>query len=78
MTEPCNCMECRIRQAISKPGQFVHTGETAVALGKVLAEVLAHCSDAGVEEFINSLRAARARWQDDPSVAVQKPHAGQA
>lgn len=80
MTEidDCNCMECRIRNALSAPGELIHIGQAATALGEVLAEVLAHVGEEAAEEFISGLRDARIRWKGHPRVAVQRPHAGSA
>lgn len=74
----CGCMECRVRAALVEPGQLLNVGQAAMALGEVLAEILAHVGDAASDEFIGELRKARLRWKDHPRVAVQRPHAGQA
>jgi hypothetical protein len=82
VTDPCICMECRVRQAIiGKPTtdlSEVDTTEALNALGNVVAELLAHHSSKAAKRYAAQLLDARKRWQAEPRVAIQNPPAGHA
>lgn len=83
MTEPCLCMECRIRAAVHghwPPGAdfSCDTGEAIKALGEVTAELLAHHSTKSAKAFAAALLDARKKYQRHPRVLAQQPPAGHA
>ncbi|YBW39820.1 hypothetical protein ACMYR2_2347 [Nitrobacter sp. TKz-YC01] len=74
----CNCLECRLRAALSgqgKPEQpfDVDVGEAITAMGNVMSELLAHVPSKSAKRFSAELMVARKKWLDHPRVATQHP-----
>jgi len=83
MTErKCNCLECRIRAAMSggKPtAPFeIDINEAIKALGNILAEMLAHHDGKSAEAFAIALLDHRERWLKHPRVLAQQHPRGSA
>lgn len=84
MTEKkCNCVECRIRAALSESGDpsapfEVDTKAALDAIGNVASEMLAHHSTKAAKAFAAELLECRKRWLKHPRVAAQQKPAGHA
>ncbi|QOZ25334.1 hypothetical protein [Bradyrhizobium sp. CCBAU 51753] len=84
MTEQkCNCLECRLRAALSEGGDpsapfEVDVNEAAKAMGNILGELLAHHSSKAAKAFAIALLEHRKRWLKHPRVAAQQTPAGHA
>lgn len=76
MTTACNCMECRIRAAISgvddPAAPFpVNMNEAYDAMGNVMGELLAHAPTKTAKQFTDHLLECRKQWQKHPRVVTQ-------
>lgn len=84
MTEraKCGCLECRVRAALygGKPtAPFeINVGNAVIALGSILAELLAHCPEQSAELFVDELLLERKRYLENPLVVIQQPPMGHA
>lgn len=84
MTEPkCNCVECRLRAALSEQGNpsapfECDVNEAAKAMGNILAELLAFHTSKAAKHFAQALLEHRKRWLKHPRIMAQQPHKGTA
>ncbi|WP_407146274.1 hypothetical protein [Bradyrhizobium sp. ORS 86] len=80
--QKCNCLECRIRAALSGGNPAapfeVDINEAIIALGEVMSELLAHVPTKSAKRFADELIVARKKWQAHPRVMAQQPHRGTA
>jgi len=78
----CDCLECRVRAALSggePTAPFeVDINDAAKALGNILGELLAHHSSKAAKRFAAALLENRKHWLNHPRVLAQQPHKGTA
>ena len=85
MTEArCNCIECKVRRALSDDGDVatapfaVDINEALKAIGTVAAEMLAHHPTKAAKRWADAVLDARKKWQKHPRVVAQQEPAGHA
>ena len=85
MTEKqnCGCLECRLRATLGYDAPkgipfMCDTGEALIAMGNIMAELLAHHSTKSAKHFADELLKARKKWMQEPRVMAQGQQAGNA